>query len=136
MDVSKFDLSEYSMALPTIEKLSYCKKLCGLDLKQCPFKTAKLYWTKTKEELKSLVNKCTRNDLFFYFVYEKVVVQVEVVENWKSLDSHVKFVNGYLREFIAMKISNGNVIVKGLVSLFVCLAYLNSYIIQITSNIT
>ena len=32
MDVSKFDLSEYSMALPTIEKLSYCKKLSGLDL--------------------------------------------------------------------------------------------------------
>ena len=128
--------NEYSMALPTIEKLSYCKKLCGLDLKQCPFKTAKLYWTKTKEELKSLVKKCTRNDLIFYFVYEKVVVQVEVVENWKSLDSHVKFVNGYLREFSAMKISKGNVVVKGLVSLFVCLAYLNSYIIQITSNIT
>ena len=70
MDVSKFDLSEYSMALPTIEKLSYCKKLSGLDLKQCPFKTEKLYWTKTKEELKSLVKKCTRNDLIFYFVYE------------------------------------------------------------------
>ena len=101
-----------------------------------PPKTAKLYWTKKKEELKSLVKKCTRNDLIFYFVYEKVVVQVEVVENWKSLDSHVKFVNGYLREFSAMKISKGNVVVKGLVSLFVCLAYLNSYIIQITSNIT
>ena len=55
-------------------------------------------------------------------MYEKVVVQVEVVENWKSLDSHVKFVNGYLREFSAMKISKGNVVVKGLVSLFVCLA--------------
>ena len=82
------------------------------------------------------MKKCTRNDLIFYFVYEKVVVQVEVVENWKSLDSHVKFVNGYLREFSAMKISKGNVVVKGLVSLFVCLAYLNSYIIQITSNIT
>ena len=131
MDVSKFDLSEYSMALPTIEKLSFCKKLSGLDLKQCPFKTEKLYWTKTKEELKSLVKKCTRNDLIFYFVYEKVVVQLEVVANWKSLDSHVKFVNGYLREFSAMKISKGNVVVKGLVSLFLCLAYLNSYIIQI-----
>ena len=45
MDVSKFDLSEYNMALPTIEKLSFCKKLSGLDLKQCPFKTEKLYWT-------------------------------------------------------------------------------------------
>ena len=41
MDVSKFDLSEYSMALPTIANYLIVK---------CPFKTAKLYWTKTKKK--------------------------------------------------------------------------------------
>jgi len=33
----------------------------------------------------------------------------------KSLKSHIKFVNGYLKDIFALKISNGIVIVKGLV---------------------
>jgi hypothetical protein len=36
-------------------------------------------------------------------------------ENVKSLKSHIKFVNGYLRDICALKISNGIVIVKGLI---------------------
>ncbi|KAK4030702.1 hypothetical protein OUZ56_024041 [Daphnia magna] len=37
------------------------------------------------------------------------------IESLKSLDSHVKFVEGYLRDYCAMKISNGIMVVKGLV---------------------
>ena len=45
----------------------------------------------------------------------------------KTLESHVKFVDGYLMEFSAIKISNGIVIVKGWISLLLSLPHLNNY---------
>ncbi len=96
MDVSKFDLSDYGISLNQSDKLSYCNKLSELTLNQCPFKTPQLYWTKTKVELKSLVKHTTRNDLFAYFAFRQIHVQGESIGNVKSMESHMKFVDGYL----------------------------------------
>ena len=115
IDVSKFDLSDYGISLIESDKLSYCKKLSGLSLNQCPFKTPQLCWTKTKDEFKSLVKQTSRNDLFGYFVFRQIHVQGESIENVKTMESHIKFVDGYLRDICALKISNGIVIVKGMV---------------------
>ena len=111
-DVSKFDLSDYGISLIQYDKLSYCEKLSILCLNQCPFKTPQLYWTKTKDQLKSLVKKTTRNDLFCYFAFRQIHLQGDASENVKSMASYVKFFYGYLRDICAMKISNGIVIVK------------------------
>ncbi len=70
---------------------------------------------KNKDELKFLVKETSRNDLFCYFTFQTIDVHGEGMENMKSLKSHIKFVNGYLKDIFALKISNGIVIVKGLV---------------------
>lgn len=123
MDFSKFDLSDYGISLNQSDKLSYCNKLSGLSLNQCPFKTPQLYWTKTKVELKSLVKHTTRNDLFAYFAFRQIHVQGESIGNVKSMESHMKFVDGYLRDICTLKISNGMVIVKGLVCIIILYIY-------------
>jgi hypothetical protein len=87
VDVSKFDLSDYGLSLIHSDKLSYCKKLSELSLYQCPFKTPQLYWTKNKDEFKSLVKQTSRNDLFCYFAFRQTHVQGESIENVKSMES-------------------------------------------------
>lgn len=62
------------------------------------------------------MKKTDRNELFYYLIYRECKLDGKPIESVKSLDSHVKFVDGYLRDYCATKISNGIVVVKGLVT--------------------
>ena len=115
------DLSAYALGLPPEEKLSYIQKLQSVGLIQCPFKTQPQFWTKKKEDFKSLVKQTDRNDLIFFLIYKpnskkSPSATEKPIECVKSLDSYKKYIAGYLiRDTSAMKLPNGKSVVKGLV---------------------
>ena len=94
------DLSAYALGLPPEEKLSYIQKLQSVGLIQCPFKTQPQFWTKKKEDFKSLVKQTDRNDLIFFLIYKpnskkSPSATEKPIECVKSLDSYKKYIDGY-----------------------------------------
>jgi hypothetical protein len=113
-------LSAYALGLPPEEKLSYIQKLQSVGLIQCPFKTQPQFWTKKKEDFKSLVKQTDRNDLIFFLIYKpnskkSPSATEKPIECVNSLDSYKKYIAEYLRDTSAMKLPNGKSVVKGLV---------------------
>jgi hypothetical protein len=119
------DLSAYALGLPLEEKLSYIQKLWNVRLIQCPFKTQPQFWTKKKEDFKSLLKQTDRNDRIFFLMYKPNSTKSprateKPIECVKSLESYKKYIDGYLCFYYlystsAMKLPNGKSVVKGLV---------------------
>jgi|LakMenEpi03Aug12_release.lakeMendotaPanAssembly.Ray.scaffolds.fasta_scaffold363295_1 hypothetical protein len=115
-DPQSFQLSPYAVSLPINEKLKYCDKLAAVNSKQCFFIIHQQYWTKTKDQMKSLVKHTDRNQLLFYFIYKECKLDGKPIECVKSIQSFIRFKDGHLRDYSAMKLPGGYVVVKGLVS--------------------
>ncbi|KZS01793.1 Uncharacterized protein APZ42_001441 [Daphnia magna] len=73
------------------------------------------------EDFKSLVKQTDRNDLIYFLIYKPNSAKSpsateKPIESVKSLESYKKYIDGYLRDTCAMKLSNGKSVVKGMVT--------------------
>ena len=92
-----FQLSPYAMSLPITEKLKYCEKLAAVNSNQCFFVIHQQYWTKTKDQMKSLVKHTDRNKFILYLIYKEYKLDGKPIEFVKSIQSFHRLKDGHLR---------------------------------------
>ena len=111
--IELFDLCEYSVNLPQEAKNRYREKLSivGCD---CPYTIDGQYWLDGLDMCKVMPD-VTNLDLVNYLVCTKSPYTHENLKAYKGLESYKRFIDGGIGSAAAIKLSNGNAVMKALV---------------------
>jgi hypothetical protein len=115
-------LSNYVSGLSVEAKEKYLDKLDILQC-DCPYSLSKDLW-KQGLQCCTIIPKIDHGDIFAYLVFSRSIIDVEKTKRaFKGLKAESKQAvnDGWLKQFMAMCLSSGVVLVKATVSPYKCL---------------